>query len=196
VDLSGLSAWRRRRVAAEVADPQVVVFRYSEVLRGQLIFYGVAVLIGVAAMATAAVPHRIMLAEIYAVVNSGYAFKYTRRDLRRVRAAGDFAAGISVRVSEPGVAWDVYGLIAALFIGGAYFYGAAISGRYLVAFFAPDLVQAVITGRAVARRERAGLDLYIHGGRVDAHLRSLPLDQRQPVATLRPGSSESLFDRA
>ena len=27
-------------------DPQVVVFRYSEVLRGQLIFYGVAVLIG------------------------------------------------------------------------------------------------------------------------------------------------------
>jgi hypothetical protein len=80
------------------------------------------------------------------------------------------------------------------FIGLAYFESAAIAGRYLLAFLAQDLVQAAITFRAVARRERTGLDLYLDGEQVYAHRRSLPLDQRRRAVTLHSLSGGSVVD--
>jgi hypothetical protein len=175
VFLSRLTQRRRRSSTPEV-DPQVAVVRYSDVLRGMMRWCGLGVVIGVVAIATDPIPHGgIPVSAIWALVNAGYAFHHTRRDLRRVRSAGEFAPGLSLRVAEPGTPWDIYVVLVALFLGTAYFGSAASAGRYLLAFLAPNLVQAAVTFRAVARRERAGLDLYIHGGEVNAHLRSIPL---------------------
>jgi hypothetical protein len=128
---SWLTRRRRRAGAPDVADPKVYFFRYPEILRAELFLCASAVIVGLVAMASDPIPSGgIPVSALYAIVNSVFALRYTRRDLRGVRAADDFAPDLSVGVAEPVRPWGIYIFITGVLIGFGYFAGVTTGWRW------------------------------------------------------------------
>jgi hypothetical protein len=175
MDSRRLTLWRRAPEAVDEADPQVDVVRWSELLRSNVLALSALALVGIVAVARDPLPGGVPLSAVYLVVNGWFAIRATRRDLARLRRAVGFRHGVLVRIEEPEALWKRIAPLAAVFALCDVLWGVAAAGRLTLAYVLPLLAQAVITRRAVGRRERAGHDIYVTSTNVVAHPRAEPL---------------------
>jgi hypothetical protein len=158
-----------------VADPTLAVIRYAHLSRVTIQMWGAGTALGVIAMATHPVPAHVPISAVYLVVNAGFAISHTGRDVGRIRQAADFARDTPVRVVEPRPVWSAAWPMATVIVASSYFAGPAGAGRFAVACCLPSLAQALMTRRAIVRRERKGVELFVGGDEVYVHPRSQPL---------------------
>jgi hypothetical protein len=150
--------------------------RYRALNSSGLRMWAVTSAIAVVALARHPLPdHGVPLAAVYLVVNGFLAVRSVARDRTQIRHAADFMRGYPVRVVEPAAHWSAVLPMIAVFVGWAYFVSAASSGRFLLAYSLPVFAEAFMTRQAIARRERAGVEVFVGGGRVYAHPRMEPL---------------------
>jgi hypothetical protein len=176
VNAARLAVWRRQAPVKADIDPTLVVIPYAALSRDTVELCGAATAVALVALARHPLPsHGVPLAAVYLVVNAGYAFRGTSRDLGGIQLATRFVSGRPVRVTEPAPLWSGLWLFALLFVAWAYFVSTASAGRFLLASSLPGIAQALITHRAITRRERTGVELYLGGGQIYVHPRVEPL---------------------